>query len=141
MTDVPKHYDLRWTRGHLQALVVLLVLGAIALVAGSRGRVWFRDDAPVDSVKRQAVAERIDPNTASAASLCRLPGIGPTRAQAILQYRQDHPPAPFRTAGDLQLVPDLGPGITRAVAPYLTLPDDVNSSSREKGEKRPAGPL
>lgn len=49
----------------------------------------------------------LDINTASAAQLESLPGIGPTRAQNIVAYRQEH--GPFQRAEELLAVPGIGP--------------------------------
>lgn len=48
-------------------------------------------------------------NTATASDLDALPGIGPTKAAAILQYRQEH--GPFAAVDDLARVRGLGAGI------------------------------
>lgn len=34
----------------------------------------------------------VDLNTADAAALCTLPGVGPSRARALIEYRQQHGP-------------------------------------------------
>jgi competence protein ComEA len=48
----------------------------------------------------------VDINTADEAELQTLPGIGPTRAQAILAYRQEH--GPFLSIADIRNVPGIG---------------------------------
>ncbi|MNN66348.1 ComE operon protein 1 [compost metagenome] len=48
----------------------------------------------------------IDINTASASRLDELPGIGPGKAQAIVEYRQSK--GPFRTPEDLKNVKGIG---------------------------------
>ena len=53
-------------------------------------------------------AVRVDLNTAGAEALCTLPGVGESRAQAILSYRAAH--GPFAQLSDLLAVP----GITQA---------------------------
>ena len=50
--------------------------------------------------------EKIDLNTAPAADLARLPGIGDTRAEAIVAYRDEH--GAFQTADDLLSVDGIG---------------------------------
>ncbi|MBN1943626.1 MAG: helix-hairpin-helix domain-containing protein [Phycisphaerae bacterium] len=81
----------------------------------------FGQAVPVDDARVAAAREFLDPNTASAASLERLPGVGPSRALAVVQYRQDHGPEAFRTAGDLKKVPGVGEGTVRKISPYLSI--------------------
>lgn len=50
----------------------------------------------------------LDLNTASLEQLDALPGIGPTTAQKILDYRQAH--GPFHSVADLDAVPGIGRG-------------------------------
>jgi len=50
----------------------------------------------------------LDLNTATLEQLDALPGIGPTTAQKILDYRQAH--GPFHSVGDLDAVPGIGQG-------------------------------
>jgi competence protein ComEA len=49
----------------------------------------------------------LDLNTATPDQLDALPGIGPTTAAKIVDYRQSH--GPFRSVGDLEAVPGIGP--------------------------------
>jgi len=63
------------------------------------------------------MVEHINPNTAPAASLMRLPGIGKVRAMDILASRKT---APFSNAADLERVRGIGPKTVEKIAPYLT---------------------
>lgn len=67
-----------------------------------------------------AAGEGIDPNTASAAQLERLPRVGPALAGRIVEHRQVH--GPFRSLTDLDAVPGIGPAMLANLAPHLALP-------------------
>jgi competence protein ComEA len=57
-----------------------------------------------------SAAEVVNINTADAATLSReLKGIGTTRAQAIVEYRQKN--GPFRSVDELALVKGIGPKV------------------------------
>lgn len=62
---------------------------------------------------------RININTASAEELETLPGIGPTTAQKIVEYRLQH--GPFRTIQDIQNVPGIGPATFAKIQDYITV--------------------
>lgn len=101
--------------------------------------------------------ERIDPNSAPAEQLERLPGIGPAKAFAIVEERRNN--GPYREPADLARVPGVGEVLLERLAPYLTLrphpasrapPDstvasevlNLNRASREQLERLPGiGPV
>ena len=62
--------------------------------------------------------EVIDVNTADAYDLDRLPGIGPSKAEAILTYREEH--GPFQTVDDLLAVSGIGEVTLENLRPYVT---------------------
>jgi competence protein ComEA len=62
---------------------------------------------PAASTGLAGAGTTVDINTADATALETLDGIGPALAQRILDYRTAH--GGFRTAGDLQNVPGIGP--------------------------------
>ena len=62
--------------------------------------------------------EVIDLNTASAADLTRLPGIGEKRAQDIIDYRTEH--GPFRIPEDLTKVDGIGEGTLQGLIDRIT---------------------
>jgi len=68
------------------------------------------------------IAQRIDPNTACAASLERLPNIGPQRAGAILAYRSrlGANERAFHSPEDLQQVPGIGPKTVESLQSWLS---------------------
>lgn len=62
--------------------------------------------------------EVINLNTASRSDLLRLPNIGPSRADAILAYRQAH--STFQSVDELLNVSGIGPAILDTLRPYLS---------------------
>ncbi|MCL6626155.1 MAG: ComEA family DNA-binding protein [Alicyclobacillus shizuokensis] len=65
---------------------------------------------------------KVDLNTADVATLETLPGVGPTRAADIVQYRQEH--GPFASVDDLDNVPGIGPATLARLKPYLYVSAD-----------------
>jgi competence protein ComEA len=59
-------------------------------------------------------------NSASVPELDALPGIGPSRAKAIIAYRQAN--GPFASMKDLEKVPGLTPSLVRKLAPQVIVP-------------------
>jgi len=119
----PDRHDLSLTPANGVTLLIVCAVAAVPLAAMAlSGRTWIGDDPPVWPQRFQAATERIDPNTASAASLRRLPGIGQVRADAIIAYRAGHGAPRFVRPEDLTAVAGIGPGTIRQIAPYLTLP-------------------
>lgn len=79
----------------------------------------------VDEERRRkeplAPGETIDPNTASAIELDRLPRVGAAMAERIVQERERG--GPFRSLADMAArVPGLGPATIERLAPHLALP-------------------
>lgn len=62
-------------------------------------------------------------NTASAEQLEQIPGIGPSKAQAILSHRAA---TPFKTVEDVKLVKGIGDKLFAKISPNLT----VNGQTR-----------
>ena len=63
--------------------------------------------------------EVIDLNTANLHDLCRLPGIGEKRAQAIVEYRETE--GLFADVEDLVLVKGIGEGVLAGLRDYVTV--------------------
>jgi competence ComEA-like helix-hairpin-helix protein len=65
-------------------------------------------------------AARVNLNTANAAALDALPGIGPARAASIVQYRARH--GPFQTVEDLGQVPGIGAAAVARLRDQVAVP-------------------
>ncbi len=71
------------------------------------------------SAQPASPAGQLDLNSASADALDGLPGIGPTRAASIVQYRAQH--GPFRSVEELGRVPGMGPAALARVRDHLAV--------------------
>ena len=61
---------------------------------------------PLDAAPVDPTSGKVDINAADAELLETLPGIGETRAQAIIRYREEH--GPFKRIDDIVAVPGIG---------------------------------
>jgi competence protein ComEA len=86
---------------------VTLVNLAAPLADGEQVLVPLRGAAATSAGGAPSPTAPLDLNTASSEQLDALPGIGPTTAQKIIDYRQAH--GPFRSVDDLEAVPGIGP--------------------------------
>lgn len=68
-----------------------------------------------------AYAALININTADAELLDTLPGIGPSKAAAIIDYRTEH--GPFARIEDIQNVSGIGPSTFADIQPFITVGD------------------
>ena len=109
----------------LGAAFVLFFTGWYA--RGSARDGWYQVSTQ-EAVPRQTAAPSrttfvpdtlLDLNAASLADLTGLPGIGPAKAQAILDYREEH--GPFRRIEDLMRVSGIGEGTFQQLEPYITV--------------------
>jgi len=81
-----------------------------------------------------ADGERIDINTATAADLRRIPGIGKSRAASILEDRASN--GPFGSTRDLLRVAGVGDGLLRSISPYTMVTYEAIAGARDRGEHR-----
>lgn len=91
---------------------------AAPVVWEPRGRGRERGGSGPSGTPSDAV--KIHLNSASQNDLERLPGIGPTRARAILAYRQSY--GPFASVSDLGKVPGFPRRLVTQLAPQVVVP-------------------
>jgi competence protein ComEA len=80
--------------------------------------------------------ERIDPNSADADELQRLPRVGPSLAARIVAHREAN--GPYRSLADLDAVAGIGPAVLDGIAPHLALPSAPRRPAQ--GGNRAAAP-
>lgn len=100
--------------------------------------------ATVQRVDRQERAgrplgdgERIDPNTADAVELDRLPGIGPSTVAAIVSARAEGPP--FSRPEELGRVSGIGPATVERIRPWLVFGSEDDAGGAP-ARRSPEGP-
>ena len=136
---LPRRYDLSWTRRNLAAVLLLCLAFAAALGAYGQARpLSIERNIPTWGGRIAAATERINPNTASAGSLQRLPGIGRVRAEAIVTYRNEHGPRAFRSPNDLQNIRGIGPATARTAIAHMTFgPVDTQPAGDNPPNREP----
>ncbi len=72
-----------------------------------------------NTVLVQKMSIRISINGADADDLTNLPGIGPSIAQRIVEYRQTH--GTFKNLGDLKKIKGIGDKLFKRILPYIKL--------------------
>lgn len=135
----------RYERRALWFLTALVILG-------SGYRYWQHQRlaktlalwvTPADSAAAAALADFGSPapviqpvnlNSATAAQLEALPGIGPKRAADIISYRDKH--GALRSLDELDNVPGIGPKTLERLRPYLLLDDSVSVTAASEKVKQ-----
>src|SRR5690606_5447428 len=105
-------------------LAALVVFSAIRLIYRPT---FVADPQPERPAGFDELQDRIDPNTADAATLSALPSIGPKRAEQIIAHREawsaahNGEPA-FQKLSDLKRIKGIGDAITAHLEPFLIFP-------------------
>lgn len=116
-----------WRRRGATLWVLAVVLAGSCLVRYWSHRHNIRQFTVREDVLGESLAEKVNPNTDSWASLARLPGIGPARARAIVTYREDYRQAhgaqsvAFAGAEDLERVKGIGAVTVEQIRQFLIL--------------------
>lgn len=80
----------------------------------------------------------ININTATNDELVSLPGIGPAKAQAIVDYRKAH--GPFKTVEELKDVKGIGAKRFEKLKPDLAVSGPTTAKPAAKPDAKPAAP-
>ncbi|MEE9295331.1 MAG: helix-hairpin-helix domain-containing protein [Phycisphaerae bacterium] len=110
-------------------VVTAACLVALALALVLRAQRIPAPDPAIALQNASAIVTGVNPNTAPAAELTVLPGIGPGRAKAIVAFREANrdtagPGEPvFKRPDDLRKVSGIGPKTVEKLRPWLTFDD------------------
>ena len=80
---------------------------------------FYITSSKTDSTGSVNVSDRVNINTADAAELDKLPGIGLTRAKAIIDYRNEN--GAFKNIADIKNVNGIGDGIFEEIKDHITV--------------------
>jgi competence protein ComEA len=105
----------------LKAIVASVILLAVLAAAAS---------APAAESEQGGTVVNI--NTATAAELSLLPGVGPSKAAAIIKYRGKHK---FGKVQDILRVKGIGRKTFKAMRPYLTVDGPTTAKKKIKPAK------
>jgi len=103
------------TARNLVAAMVLVAMTAMAM-----------DSAAAETGSSGAV---VNLNTATATELSYLPGVGPSKANAIIEYRSNRE---FKKVDDLMRVKGIGRKTFKKIQPYLTVEGPTTAKGKIK---------
>lgn len=92
------------------------------------------EDAPAEAAA--APGEKININKASKAALESIPGIGPTTAQRIIDYRESS--GPFKSTDELKKVKGIGPKAFEKLADHVTVTGGSSGPIAKESGSAPA---
>lgn len=109
-----------WFARHTAALFCILFACLLVVAALYYPPLWATNP-PQGAVSAMAAVQndRLNINTASAADLTALPGIGEKKAAAIVAYRDAN--GPFTEVEQLLQVDGIGEGILEKIRPHICL--------------------
>jgi competence protein ComEA len=115
------------------------LIGALTTLLGIHALAYLRFGAePSELEEASKITYRVDLNEARRAELLQLPGIGPSLADRIEEYRRVA--GGFRSVNDLSKVKGIGPATLERVRPFVGVkssdkpaPSDSSASQSSKG--------
>ena len=126
-----------WTSSQRVAVsVFLIVLLSIGIGRWWRNRAYVSNPQPETPALAADLADRIDPNTADAATLSALPLIGDRKARDIIAWRDAQPTKPaFRELKDLLRIKGIGASTVNQLEPYLIFPKENQPQINADGHR------
>ena len=110
-----------WFCRHTVALFCLLFAGLLVVAVWYYPPVWLSTPPHQGAISTITTVQndRLNINTASAADLTALPGIGEKKAAAIVAYRDAN--GPFTEPEQLLQVDGIGEGILEKIKPHICI--------------------
>ena len=99
--------------------VLAVFLAAFSLWRSGQKAPVYVTVLPQTEPESSAQEMRLNINTATAAQLQNLPGIGPVLAQRIVDYRENN--GPFSSVGQITKVKGVGLGLLDEIMDYITV--------------------
>ncbi|WP_041081897.1 ComEA family DNA-binding protein [Thermotoga profunda] len=111
-------------------LILISFVGLILLLGFALEKSYKKEDVASEEVARRTIEFPIDINVASYEELLEIPGIGPAKARAIIQFREQN--GPFKTVDDLVKVSGIGKSTAQRISNYVRLGSSSVPSSIRK---------
>jgi DNA uptake protein ComE-like DNA-binding protein len=124
-----------WTPSQRRGLlIVLAALIAVLAVRLAMQRMTVSEPEQRGPAANQ-LADRLDPNSATAAELAAIPRLGEGHAASIVEFREryvrEHPGhAAFLRLSDLEQARGIGAATAELMQPYLSFPTPVTTRSQ-----------
>lgn len=128
-----------WTAPQRGVLIgFILILAAYVAIRYSLNPMYISDPQPLEPARARELADRLDPNLATADELAALPMIGEKRARDIVAHREryvsEHSGSvAFEKPEDLMSIRGIGTSILMQIRPYLIFPVD-RATTRSEGQ-------
>ena len=118
------------------SLARLALIGALALSAAvqpfvaPQGAIAQEEKRPASTTSAAALDGVVNVNQATAEQLGLLPGVGPAKAQAILEYRKTN--GAFKRVEDLLSVSGIGDRALERLRPFVVLEGKTTATARSR---------
>ncbi len=119
--------------GVSSAVLAALLLGTFAEAQAQRAT--KRASAPAAAAETPAAQGVVNVNTATPEQLQLLPGIGPSKAEAIVEARRRQP---FASVDQIVRVRGIGRATLRRLRPYLSVRGETTLSQPVRAPRAPA---
>jgi len=119
-----------WTAAQRGVLIgLVLILAAYIAIRYWLNPMYVSQPQPLEPARARELADRLDPNTATADELAALPMIGERRARDIIAFRDRYAlehrgQLAFEKPEDLLAIRGIGASILAQIRPYLIFPTD-----------------